>query len=119
MASDIRALADSLHHRPTRLAELVLSAPSYIGASDASGIGMGGVWFSVDDPDFPLTLWRQQRFEPSIPAALVSSDNRTGSISISDLEIAAMIGHKDVLTAHAHVTEHTVWMVTDNATALS
>lgn len=47
MADDFRALADTLHPRPTRLQELVPQTPSYVGASDASGVGMGGVWFAT------------------------------------------------------------------------
>ena len=44
MATDFRRLlADSLHQRPTRLQELVPLEPTFVGASDASGQGMGGV----------------------------------------------------------------------------
>jgi hypothetical protein len=45
MLADFRAIADSLHMRPTRMRELIPTAPTYIGACDAYGHGMGGVWF--------------------------------------------------------------------------
>jgi hypothetical protein len=118
MAQDFRMLTDSLHLRPTRLPELVPGHPSFVGASDASGVGMGGVWFTTSDAFFPPTLWRQ-RFDPSVQASLVTNDNRAGAISISDLELAAMIGHKDVLAQHSPVHETTIWLAIDNRAALS
>ena len=78
---------------------------------------MGGVWFSTTDATFPPTLWRQ-RFDPSVQASLVTSDNRAGTISISDLELAAMIGHKDILAQHTTVHETTFWLATDDRAAL-
>ena len=54
VVDDFRAIADSLRARPTRLQELVPSEPSFVGGSDASGDGMGGVWFSTDAHTAPL-----------------------------------------------------------------
>lgn len=42
LARDFLALVDSVHVRPTRLAELVPTSPSDIGACDACQVGMGG-----------------------------------------------------------------------------
>ena len=97
--------ADSLRQRSTRLQELVPSQPSYIGASDASRLGMRGVWFS-HNPTHPPVLWRQP-FPKEVAAALVTVTNAHGTISISDLELAAMIAQKDVLARHWPVTETT------------
>ena len=46
---DFRWLAQDLASRPTRLAEILPQEPSAIGAVDAAGTGMGGVWFVESD----------------------------------------------------------------------
>ena len=117
MAEDFRAIADSIRERPTRLRELIPTTPSYIGASDACGIGMGGVWFS-DDPTHAPIVWRQS-FSAYVQNQLITAERPKGTLSISDLELAAMIAHKDVLACAAPVAERTLWMVTDNRAALS
>lgn len=118
VVADFTAIADSLRLRPTRLPELVPTAPLYIGASDACGSGMGGVWFHATDPTHPPIVWRTP-FDDRIGAALITADNPSGTISISDLELLAMIAHKDILAAHADIAERTLWMVTDNRAALA
>ena len=118
LAADFTAIADSLRERPTRLQELVPGEPTFIGASDASGLGMGGMcWFSANPGHHPI-LWRQQ-FPPKETAALVTSSNPHGAISFSDLELTALIAHKDILTSEHDTAEHTLWLATDNMAALS
>ena len=116
--ADFTAIADSLRLRPTHLRELVPTAPLFIGASDACHHGMGGVWFHATDPTHPPIVWRTP-FDSRVVAALITADNPSGAISISDLELLAMIAHKDILAAHADLAERTLWMVTDNRAALS
>ena len=116
MAADFRAIADTLGARPTRLRELVPARPSYIGACDACQLGMGGVWFPTDGT--PPLLWRQA-FPTRVRQALVSFANPTGTISISDLELAAIIAHKDVIARTRPVVERTLWIATDNRAALA
>ncbi|KAI2491969.1 hypothetical protein MHU86_22589 [Fragilaria crotonensis] len=122
MASDFRGIADSLQSRPTRLRELVPGDPEYIGASDECISGMGEVWFARHhlSPMMapPILVWHR-RYPPAVQAALITSALPHGSISISDLELAAMIAHKDVLAQHQQVAERTIWMATDNATSLA
>lgn len=79
-----------------------------MGASDAPKDGTGGVWFThiTDAAPFPL-LWCKP-FSPQVQAALVTADNPHGEISISDLDLAAMIAHKDALVHHAAVAERTL-----------
>ena len=119
LAADFTAIADTLQQRPTRLQELVPTVPSFIGASDASRGGMGGVWFSTNaaTPQPPV-LWRQA-FPASVHRELVTFDHPSGTISISDLELAAMIAHKNVLAAYSNVAEKTMWLATDNRAALA
>ena len=119
MAADFKVLADSLQQRPTRLPELYPRTPQFLGASDASRQGMGGVWFhTAPSADFPPTLWRVA-FPATVHSALVTADNPYGTISISDLELTALIAHKDVLAQNTAVAEHTLWLATDNMAALS
>jgi hypothetical protein len=120
MAADFQAIADTLRDRPTRLQELVPSTPTYVGACDACQRGMGGVWFSHTGANIPMApvLWRQA-FPTNFQNALVTGAHPRGSLSISDLELAALVAHKDVLALYAPVAERTVWMATDNRAALS
>ena len=116
-AADFSALLDSLAERPTRLPELVPTAPSHIGASDACRLGIGGVWLPTTPHEAPL-VWRM-RFPSKVSNDLVTSTNRNGSISISDLELAGMIAHKDIL-ANAHdIRKRTSWIAGDNRAAVS
>ena len=117
MAEDFRAIATTLGTRPTRLRELIPSAPAYVGACDACQQGMGGVWFSLVTNTPPI-VWRQN-FPQRVRTALVTYENPTSALSISDLELTALLAHKDVLAQHQPVAERTLWMATDNRAALS
>jgi hypothetical protein len=117
MMADFTAIADSLRQRPTRLRELVPTHPAFLGASDACRTGMGGVWLCPATSHRPI-VWRHP-FAPTVAAALVTADNPAGSISISDLELSAMIAHKDVLAHATAINERTLWLATDNRAALS
>ena len=115
---DFRTLADSLGDRPTRLRELVPVAPSDIGACDACRLGMGGVWFDAVAPVNAPIVWRQL-FPATVRTALITASSRAGSLSISDLELAATIAHKDILTQTRSVQERTIWTASDNKAAVS
>jgi hypothetical protein len=94
---DFEALAADLHHlRPTRLTEIVPDhLPSGIGAVDAAKPGMGGVWFIDGAP--PL-LWRAPFPPHHVQARLVLSDsNPHGDLSNTDLELAGVVAHQDIL----------------------
>jgi hypothetical protein len=81
-------------------------------------MGMGGVWFDVQNPTAAPIVWRAP-FPPAVQADLVTADHRTGTLSISDLELAGTIAHKDVLATARHVQERTIWLAGDNRTSLS
>jgi hypothetical protein len=112
---DFEALVHDLHSRPTRLAEIVPDIPSGIGACDAAAAGMGGVWFI---PGAPPLLWRAP-FPMSIQRRLVTFDNPTGDLTNSDLELAGIIAHKDVLVQHVDARERTFSILCDNTPAVS
>ena len=117
-ASDFRTLADSLSTRPTHFRELVPLSPSDVGACDACRLGMGGVWFDALSPHAAPLVWRTP-FPDAIRASLVTADCRHGSVSISDLELAATVAHKAVLASTRHVHERTIWLHGDNRAAIS
>jgi len=112
---DFEALALDLASRPTRLAELISDALAAIGSVDASGTGMGGVWFTVDGR--PL-LWRE-RFPPDIVSRLVSSSNPTGDLTNSDFELTGVVAHQDILAQARDVREASISVLNDNTPAVS
>jgi hypothetical protein len=90
--------------------------PAAIGACDACQRGMGGVWFL---PDTAPIVWRTE-FPLAVQRALVTSDHRRGTLSISDLELAGTIAHKQVLVqAIPAVAERPIWLAGDNRASLS
>lgn len=112
---DLQHLATDLAHRPTRIGEVVDTLPVAYSAADACGTGMGGIWFSPD-PAFRPILWRHP-FDPSIIPCLVTTDNPTGSVTNSDLELAAQIATTDVLLQHFNCVERSIATFTDNISA--
>ena len=115
--ADFRAIADSLRDRPTRFRELVpVGEPIARGACDACQRGMGGVWFL---PSGPPLVWRSA-FPLSVQTALVTSDNRAGTVSISDLELAGILAHKQaIVQAFPTVAERPIWLGGDNRASLA
>ena len=108
-------MAKDVVTRQTRIAELTPdTVPATIGACDAAGTGMGGILF-VPSPDGSATplLWRQP-FLPWIQRQLVSFSNSDGAINNSDLELADLVAHKDILAMVAKVVERTIHNVYDN-----
>ena len=81
---------------------------------------MGGVWFdSLNPTSPPMIVWRHA-FPTHIGATLVTADNPSGTISISDLELAGvMIAQQDVLATTRPVRERTIWIASDNRAAVS
>jgi hypothetical protein len=112
---DLHHLATNLSARPTRIGEIVATLPVAYGTADACGLGMGGIWMSAD-PNFTPLLWREP-FLPSIQHQLITQDNRSGSITNSDLELAAQIAELDVLIQSHDCRESTISTFTDNICA--
>jgi hypothetical protein len=112
---DFETLARSILQRPTRIAEVVPDYPSAIGAVDAAKAGMGGVVFA---PGHPPTLW-QAAFPPDIQARIVSTRNRAGDVTNSDLEQAGVLAQADVATRLFDLRERTLATVNDNTAAVS
>ena len=116
---DLQLLANDLAARPTRIAEVVPAAPHYIGCSDAALSGMGGVWFPPPGGHgHPPYMWREP-FPPHIQASLVSDRNHSGTITNSDLELVATIGHVATLANYHDLRELTVATSSDNTPAVA
>jgi hypothetical protein len=113
--ADFEWLADSLQDRPTRLQELVAQTPCLYGTTDACGQGMGGIILPPDtcSPSAPPLVWRR-RFPPSVQRNLVSMTNPHGSVTNSDLELAATVIQHDAICHNYDVRELTVHTSTDN-----
>jgi hypothetical protein len=81
--------------------------------------GLGGVHF-VPRPngDVVPLLWRSQ-WPTSIASKLVSTSNPMGTITNSELELAATIAQFDVLAQHCDVHSHTVHNLSDNAATVA
>ena len=123
---DFLHLAQDVVNRPTHLAEVVPTPPTYYGSVDAAKAGMGGVWFP---PSLPVPnaihptakrrlqgpcLWRFP-FPEEVQSHLVSTSNPTGSITNSDLELTGSITHDDVLATTVGVTHLTTYGMNDNS----
>ena len=117
---DFRWLANDISSRPTRIAELVPLLSSAEGHHDASGLGAGGVWFPSASlhprqgylPNVPV-LWRYQ-WPQEIVDRLVTSENRSGTISNSDLELAGGLFQLEALSQTFDIRERTVLSKGDN-----
>ena len=92
---DWSALLRMVGRRPTNVKELVEHPPTYQGFVDASKWGVGGVWFGGKTNMIPITWffeWPQE-----IRDQFCSSSNKTGSLTISDLELTGILLHWMVL----------------------
>jgi hypothetical protein len=138
---DFRWIHSQLASRPTRLYELVPTAPTLHGTHDASGSGAGGVWLPhstavprhqylllADDdaptglrsvcPTTPVPIVWRATFPPAVQRALVSTDNPSGTINNSQLELLGALWHDDVAARCFDVRERTIKSATDNLATL-
>lgn len=74
---------------PTPCRSLVSAWPDIVGVTDASSFGVGGVVVG-ERMAIPPTVFRYQ-WPPAITAAVKSDSNPTGTLTNSDLELAALL----------------------------
>ena len=92
---EFKALFKLMSRRPTLCKDLIRGFPAYIGYSDACKHGAGGVWLAAGKNLHPV-VWRIM-FPPEISSKVITSENPTvakggtGTITINDLEMAAMV----------------------------
>ena len=101
---DLRTMVLDLARRPTHVNELVHRPPGYLGYCDASAFGAGGVWFSGACSLTPQ-VWRIV-WPLDIQSAVVSSSNPEGRLTNSDLEMAAVLLHFNVLETCVPTLQH-------------
>jgi hypothetical protein len=112
--ADFEWLANSLQDRPTRLQELVAQPPCLYGTTDACGHGMGGVILPPNNQAArPPLVWRL-RFPATVQRNLVSATNTRGTVTNSDLELAATVIQHDAICHNYDVRERTIHTSTDN-----
>jgi hypothetical protein len=79
-------LARTAVAHPVPLHTLVPRKPTILSATDASGMGMGGFWLSPTQ----RCLWRAP-FPTSVRRELLTATNASGTLTNSDLELAALL----------------------------
>ena len=112
---DLRQMVTTLAARPTHVKEILPALdPDYIGYCDASAYGAGGVWFSGQCP-LPETVWQLQ-WPRDITAAVISESNPTGTLTNSDLEMAAVVLQLNVLEPLVPLLHHKLMQIHSNNT---
>ena len=92
--------------------------PATVGACDAAGSGMDGIYF-VPTPKGKIKplLWRQ-RFPSWVQQQLVSFSNPDNTINNSDLKLAGSVTHNVILGTTVDVWERMTHNVYDNTVAV-
>jgi len=116
--ADFEYLTDDLGSRPTRIAEVVPTEPEHVGACDAARPGMGGVWIPKDSLGLPPLVWREP-FPACIQDNLVTFENPHGTINNSELEMAGVVCHQEILVQETDCREVTLATLGDNIASVS
>ena len=113
-------LANTAAQHAVPIHTVVPHPPHVVGTTDASKEGMGGCWtFITNNSSSPIhALWRAP-FPPEIKAALVSADQKNGTITNSDLELAALIQGSALIAAHSTFPHVNITLVSDNTPAVT
>jgi hypothetical protein len=111
---DWLTLATTAAQHPVPLHTLVPHPPTVIAATDASKQGMGG--FCVTQ--YRNSVWRAA-YPPHIQTSLISTDNLTGTITNSDLGLAALVTGSVIAAQLASSTYPTVLIEADNTPAVA
>jgi hypothetical protein len=115
---DTCTLIHQLSKRPTHVNELIPDPPSHVAYHDAAAEGAGGVWFSLSEEMQPV-VWRME-FPQDIASEVRSQTNLTGSLTNSDLELAAEIFAIGIILETAPTIKHkTIGTLCDNSPTVS
>jgi len=115
---DTCTLIHQLSKRPTHVNELIPDPPSHVAYHDAAAEGAGGVWFSLTDKMQPV-VWRLE-FPQDIAGEVRSQTNLTGSLTNSDLELAAEIFAVGIIIETVPIIKHkTIGTLCDNSPTVS
>ena len=87
---DWKELVKVVNSRETSVLELVPQPAEYIGYVDASKTAVGGVWTNGTKTLTQQWVWRLE-WPMEIQQQLVSANNKQGTLSINDLEMAGVL----------------------------
>jgi hypothetical protein len=87
--SDWSALIRLVGRHPTHVTELVKHPPAYQGFVGASKWGVGGVWFGGMKQLISIVWF--YKWPQTIRNQFCSASNKTGSLTISDLELTGIL----------------------------
>lgn len=112
---DFVHLVESMAERPTHVKELVEGPDHQLGYCDAAAEGAGGVWFGqcLTNP----VVWRLG-FPHEISSQVISEENPTGTITNSDLELAATMFQLAVLARITSLKHRRSGVLSDNSAAV-
>jgi hypothetical protein len=117
--ADWQHLAHTLHTHPVPISSLVPRAPTFLGAVDASGAGIGGFWVpSAAGPQSSPIVFRVP-FPAAVQARLISTANPSGGLTNSDFELAALVVGVAIGGASNTYPNATFWCGSDNVAAVS
>jgi hypothetical protein len=94
------------------LAKFVPNHLDCIDAVDVAKPGMGRVWFVPDAA--PPVLWWWASFPTHIQDRLVTNQNPSGNLSISNFELAGVVAHQDILAKIFNASECTFSLLNDH-----
>jgi hypothetical protein len=117
---DWLVLADTMTQYPVPIHVLVPRASDLVTATDASRDGMGGFWLqpSLHTPQPILVLWRTT-FDTDIQSQLITATNPTGTITNSNLELAAIIMGTSLTNHHLPIAHPSILIASDNIPAVT
>ena len=98
----LRHMVASLVARQTHLQEIRPQPPTWIGATDASLVGISRVCHS---PSGEWHIWRLT-FSTAIKANILTDDNPHGFLTINNLELAAYIAHLHLFAPRMAPLDH-------------
>jgi hypothetical protein len=111
-------LLDTAAQHAVPIHTVVPHTPQVIGTTDASKEGMGGCWVDITTTPPQNMLWRAQ-FPPAIQNSLVSTLNPLGTISNSDLELAAIVLGSALISQHSNIPHANICLGSDNTPAVT
>jgi hypothetical protein len=107
-------LARQAAAQPVPMHTTVPRAPTCIAATDASGLGMGGFWIT---PNTNM-LWRTP-LSPNIRQKIITQHNPNGTITNSNLELAAMVIGSALAAQNRHRPYHNILLASDNTPSVA
>ncbi len=117
--ADWQVLAQSLAAYPVPITSLVLRAPQFVGAIDASGFGLGGFWLASPLGALPHPIAFRYQFPTFIQRQLITAANPSGTLTNSDFELTALIAGAVILASIQPLNHATIWCASDNTPAIS